>query len=139
MIELVRLAVLGTVVIGATVLMALPRRGDGASADSRTTSESTVTQTPVTTGQPVVTGPIVAPPVGPPVPPPTGAKPPVTTPATTPVTAPAPRTHTVQSGDTLQKIAMKHYGGFSKWRRIADANPGVDPSRLRPGTKLRIP
>ncbi len=45
----------------------------------------------------------------------------------------------VQRGDTLSEIAQALYGRATLWRRIADANPEVDPDRLRPGTTLRIP
>lgn len=47
--------------------------------------------------------------------------------------------YVVSRGDTLSEIAKALYGRASDWRRIASANPGVDPSRLRVGTVLRIP
>ncbi len=49
--------------------------------------------------------------------------------------------HTVSPGETLDRIAAKHYGAAGKWRLIADANAGVvfDPLGLRPGTVLLIP
>ncbi|MEM7092078.1 MAG: tail protein X [Actinomycetota bacterium] len=50
------------------------------------------------------------------------------------------RVHTVVLGESLDRIASKHYGNAAKWRQIADANPHVeDLFRLRPGTKLLIP
>jgi len=45
----------------------------------------------------------------------------------------------VAKGDTLSEIAQALYGRSSLWRRIADANPGVNPNRLRPGQVLKIP
>ena len=36
-------------------------------------------------------------------------------------------------------IAQKVYGDGKHWRLIADANPGVDVEKLRPGQKLKIP
>jgi 5'-nucleotidase/UDP-sugar diphosphatase len=45
----------------------------------------------------------------------------------------------VQKGDSLYKIAEAQWGDGSLWTRIRDANPGVDPNRLRPGTVLRMP
>lgn len=45
----------------------------------------------------------------------------------------------VSRGDTLSEISKALYGRASLWRRIADANPEVDPDRLRPGAVLRIP
>jgi nucleoid-associated protein YgaU len=49
--------------------------------------------------------------------------------------------YTVQKDDTLQKIAKKTYGSFSKWTKIYDANRDAikDPNFLKPGTVLKIP
>jgi nucleoid-associated protein YgaU len=51
----------------------------------------------------------------------------------------APRTYVVQKGDTLQKISDKFYGTNHKWKKIQQANKGVDPKKLQVGTKLTIP
>lgn len=48
-------------------------------------------------------------------------------------------TYVVKSGDTLEKIAKRCYGKGSLWQTIADANPGVNPSRLKIGLALNIP
>lgn len=48
-------------------------------------------------------------------------------------------TYTVQPGDTFSEIAFKHYGEESKWFDIAQANPKVDPTRLRVGQALKLP
>ena len=48
-------------------------------------------------------------------------------------------THKVRPGDTLGHIAQQYYGAASRWHRIAEANPGVDPSSLRVGQELVIP
>jgi len=82
----------------------------------------------------------------------TEATPPVVQPSTVPalptvpqppVSAPAPAApaaggteYTVVAGDTLYGIAKKH--GVSL-RALLDANPGVDPRRLRVGQKLVLP
>ncbi len=57
------------------------------------------------------------------------------------MTPPAPRdrTHRVARGETLSGIAKAVYGDPTQWMRIAEANPGINPNRLRPGTSLRIP
>jgi len=49
------------------------------------------------------------------------------------------RVHVVRKNETLSGIAKTVYGDAGSWRRIANANPRVDPDRLRPGTRLRIP
>jgi hypothetical protein len=49
------------------------------------------------------------------------------------------RSHQVQVGDTLDRIAARYYADATKWREIADANAIGDPLDLRPGTLLAIP
>ena len=49
------------------------------------------------------------------------------------------RTHVVQPGETLDRIAAKHYGSSTPWRDIAAANGIEDPLNVRPGTTLAIP
>ncbi|MCB1610239.1 MAG: LysM peptidoglycan-binding domain-containing protein [Xanthomonadales bacterium] len=79
---------------------------------------------------------------------------------TTPVTAEAPleaellptreqaaehewssRTHTVQKGDTLSKIAKEVYGNAGKYPIIFEANQPMlsHPDKIYPGQVLRIP
>ncbi len=53
--------------------------------------------------------------------------------------APAEGTHTIVAGDTLWAIAKKAYGAGSKWKTIADANPGVNANDLTIGSTLKIP
>jgi 5'-nucleotidase len=48
-------------------------------------------------------------------------------------------TYTVKPGDTLWKIAATHYGDGRKWKQIADANNGLDPSKLRVGQTITLP
>ena len=49
--------------------------------------------------------------------------------------------YTVQSGDTLGKIAQEHYGAANKYTVIFEANRPMleDPNKIYPGQKLRIP
>lgn len=49
--------------------------------------------------------------------------------------------YTVQSGDTLGKIAAAHYGDAGKYPLIFEANKPMlsDPNKIYPGQSLRIP
>ncbi len=49
--------------------------------------------------------------------------------------------HTVQRGDTLSKLAKKHYGDAMKYPLIFEANKPMltDPDKIYPGQVLRIP
>ncbi len=49
------------------------------------------------------------------------------------------RTHVVQSGESLSRIARLYYGEPTAWRRIVDANEGLEPDRVREGQSLTIP
>lgn len=49
------------------------------------------------------------------------------------------RTHRVEVGDTLDRIASRYYGDATKWRAIAEANAIGDPLDLAPGRFLAIP
>lgn len=52
-----------------------------------------------------------------------------------------PCEHTVQAGDTFSNLALAYYGDGSDAmaKKIADANPGVSPTSLKIGQKLKIP
>lgn len=47
--------------------------------------------------------------------------------------------YTVQHGDTLFRIAKQHYGDGKQWTRIANANPGLTPAKLKAGQKIVLP
>jgi nucleoid-associated protein YgaU len=52
------------------------------------------------------------------------------------------RTYTVVAGDSLWKIAQKHYGNGSQYPKIIAANPGKlvdDKSVIHPGDVLAVP
>lgn len=49
------------------------------------------------------------------------------------------REHLVQPGDTLWTIAEYYYADGRLYRRIVDANPDLDPTRLPIGKTIRIP
>ena len=49
--------------------------------------------------------------------------------------------YTIQSGDTLSKIAQAHYGDSGAYNKIFEANREVieDPDKIYPGQQIRIP
>ena len=49
--------------------------------------------------------------------------------------------YVIQKGDTLWKIAEKHYGNGSKYTAIVAANKEVikDADKIFPGQKIRLP
>ena len=49
--------------------------------------------------------------------------------------------YTIQSGDTLSKIAAAKYGNASDYTKIFEANREVieDPDKIYPGQRIRIP
>jgi len=47
--------------------------------------------------------------------------------------------HRLAHGETLDRVAAKHYADATRWRLIAEANNVVDPLALEPGTLLVIP
>ena len=49
------------------------------------------------------------------------------------------RLYTVESGDTFSSIALETYGSGNKWVEIAQANPLVDPDRLKVGQEIKLP
>ncbi len=50
------------------------------------------------------------------------------------------RTYIVQAGDKgFWTVSKKMYGNGKHWAVIGRANPTVDPNKLRPGLKLKIP
>jgi nucleoid-associated protein YgaU len=63
-----------------------------------------------------------------------------TTPAAPTPPPPTPaRTYTIASGDTFTNIAAKLYGSERFWVDIAQANPTVDPNKLKIGQEIKLP
>lgn len=56
-----------------------------------------------------------------------------------PESFPEVRTYEVKKGDTLSAISLKEYGTVTRWKEIAEANPGIDPNRMQIGTVLILP
>lgn len=70
--------------------------------------------------------------------PPEPGRPPVEPPAPAP-TRQFPCHYVIQPGDTLITISRHFYGTGTRWRRIAEANPGLNPRRLKIGRRILIP
>jgi nucleoid-associated protein YgaU len=49
------------------------------------------------------------------------------------------RYHTIQSGDTLGRLAMQFYGDPLLWTRIAETNNIANPDLIFPGQVFLIP
>ena len=49
------------------------------------------------------------------------------------------KTYTIKPGDNLWKISKEVYGDATKYTRIIEANPGLNPDNMKPGTKIAIP
>lgn len=51
------------------------------------------------------------------------------------------RTHTVQKGDTLYKLARQYYNDQARWKDIYEANRAEmgNPNQIRVGQRLVIP
>lgn len=47
--------------------------------------------------------------------------------------------YVVQPGDNFSRIAGKVYGNKNLYKIIVDANPNVDPTRLKPGMTINVP
>jgi len=56
-----------------------------------------------------------------------------------PASASGARTHTVRAGETLSSIAKTVYGESRQYKAILAANPGLNPSKMRPGTVIQLP
>lgn len=77
-----------------------------------------------------------------PTPPPPPVKPPVVVPPPTPpppAPRPVERLHVVQSGESLEGIALRYYSTRSGVDWIAEKNGLRDPNRIRVGQRLVIP
>ena len=61
--------------------------------------------------------------------------------APAPAAKPAERTHTVQAGDTLSKIAKQYLGNANAYNEIFQLNRDQlsDPDKIKPGQVLKLP
>jgi LysM repeat protein len=51
----------------------------------------------------------------------------------------AAASYIVAAGDSVSRIAARLYGDARRWRSIIQANPGLDPRRLRIGQVIKLP
>lgn len=108
----------------------LTRALSNAVASSRTTSSGPLNQSSSDMGFSFAVPTQAAPPAG-------GLS--FTSPRLEPASAPSQttfRTHEVQPGETLSRIARRYR---TTVQALMEANPGIDPHRLRIGQKLRLP
>lgn len=56
-----------------------------------------------------------------------------------PPPVPAQASYTIQKGDSLWKIAERHYGNGQRWQDIVAANPGLVPEKLPVGKTIVLP
>ncbi|MGB7158768.1 MAG: LysM peptidoglycan-binding domain-containing protein, partial [Tepidisphaeraceae bacterium] len=49
------------------------------------------------------------------------------------------RKYTIRPGDNLWNISKQFYGDGTKYERIINANPGLNPDLMKPGTQIVIP
>ncbi len=54
-------------------------------------------------------------------------------------TASGSQTHTIEVGETLSSISTTYYGDAKYFKMLVDANPQVDPNKLKPGMVIKVP
>jgi nucleoid-associated protein YgaU len=59
--------------------------------------------------------------------------------APAPASTPRTETYTVKEGDSLASIWRDLTGSERGWEQLQQANPGLDPSRLKIGQVLKVP
>jgi len=56
-----------------------------------------------------------------------------------PASGGTPRSHVIQKGETFASISRTVYGDGRYYLQIQKANPGLEPSALKPGTRINLP
>jgi nucleoid-associated protein YgaU len=95
-----------------------------------------VTDTPGPIAEAGNTGSTAIPPV---VPPATDAPPPTSPAPTSALSGSGARTHVMQRGETFSSVAKAVYGKSSYYLKIQQANPGLNPNAIKPGTEIKLP
>jgi LysM repeat protein len=112
-------AFLAAVTIAVILIKAGLNGGSGSTTTVALTTTSTATNPTTTTTKLVLTGPQGT----------------TTTTTATDTTAPGAELYVVQSGDTLGSIAEKHSTTVDE---LMTLNPGIDPTALNIGQKIRV-
>jgi LysM repeat protein len=126
----VKIAVFFVLAIHGIGLMALLMQGCGQSKERATQADTTPTNQPPAfveaTNPPATTSnpPVVV------------SAPPVVEPPAQPVAPTGATEYTIVKGDILEKIATKFHVTI---KAITDANPGIEPTKLKIGQKIHIP
>lgn len=130
----VRIAVLFVLAVHGIVMLTLLMQG--CRRDEGVPPSGEPTNAPPTFVEPSNAPPVVEPaPAAPPSSPPAAVVEPTAPPVPLPA-APSAQEYTVAKGDSFTSIGKK-FGVTAK--EIADANPGVDSTKLKIGSKLHIP
>ncbi len=57
----------------------------------------------------------------------------------TPLPTSSEKTHAIAKNETLAEISQKYYGTAKNWKKIVEANPGLEPRSMKVGQKIIIP
>lgn len=49
------------------------------------------------------------------------------------------QSHTVEVGETFSSISASYYGDAKYFKLLVDANPQIDPNKLKPGVQIKVP
>ncbi len=60
-------------------------------------------------------------------------------PPAAPKPRPSMRLYQIQPKDTFTSIAQRELGSGTRWAEIKQLNKNVDPAKMKPGTKIKLP
>ena len=125
--ELTRYGAPAAFLAAVTIAVILIKSGlDSSSSSQQTTSIASSTRGRTTTQQTTTKIVIAAP---------TATTATSGTTSTTTTTVPGAQYYVIKTGDTLGAIAAKYHTTVEQLVRL---NPGIDPTRLRPGDQIRV-
>jgi LysM repeat protein len=121
--ELTRYGAPALFLAAVTVAVLLVKSGLNGGSSSRADTSTTSTTTPRVTTQATTSTKLVLTP------------PPATTATSTVATTAGAQYYVIQTGDTLEAIAAKYNTSVDQ---LLTLNPGLDPSTLQPGARIRV-